>query len=71
MDIANSHLEQTVSALQSNGWKMQQHYMLMEGLVGQQQMLLSRLVKITGATGSGGAREVIKDPEELKELQEM
>ncbi|KAG6326061.1 hypothetical protein ID866_13028 [Astraeus odoratus] len=37
MDIANSHLEQIVSTSQSNGWKMQWHYMLMEGLVGQQQ----------------------------------
>ncbi|KAG6327863.1 hypothetical protein ID866_11225 [Astraeus odoratus] len=70
MDMANGHLERIASMAQSNGQKMQHHYMLMEGLVGQQQMLLSRLVKITGAAGSGGAREVIKDPEEPKELQE-
>ncbi|KAG6328513.1 hypothetical protein ID866_10576 [Astraeus odoratus] len=71
MDIANGHLEWIASTSQSNSQKMQWHYMLMEGLVGQQQMLLSRLVEISGATGSEGAGEVIKDPEEPKELQEM
>ncbi|KAG6327102.1 hypothetical protein ID866_11987 [Astraeus odoratus] len=59
MDVANGHLEKIAGASQSNGQKTQHHYMLMEGLVGQQQMLLSRLVKIVSATGSGGAREVI------------
>ncbi|KAG6326892.1 hypothetical protein ID866_12197 [Astraeus odoratus] len=70
MDVANSHLEKIVSTSQSNGWKMQQHFLLMEGLVGQQQMLVSKLVKMLGATGSGGAKEVVKGWEELKELQE-
>ncbi|KAG6328025.1 hypothetical protein ID866_11065 [Astraeus odoratus] len=70
MDIANGHLEKIAGTSQSNGQKMQCHYMLMEGLVGQQQMLLSRLVKIASATGSGGVREVIKDTEEPKEPQE-
>ncbi|KAG6327045.1 hypothetical protein ID866_12044 [Astraeus odoratus] len=54
MDIANSHLEKIVSVAQSNGWKMQWHFLLMEGLVSQQQMLVSKLVKIAGAAGSGG-----------------
>ncbi|KAG6327389.1 hypothetical protein ID866_11700 [Astraeus odoratus] len=71
MDVANGHLERIASMAQSSGWKMQCHYMLMEGLVGQQQMLLSRLVEVMGATGSGGAREVVEDPEEPKGLQEM
>ncbi|KAG6327098.1 hypothetical protein ID866_11991 [Astraeus odoratus] len=66
-----SHLEKIVGTSQSNGQKMQCHYMLMEGLVGQQQMLLSRLVEIVSATGSGGMREVVEGTEELKELQEM
>ncbi|KAG6327195.1 hypothetical protein ID866_11894 [Astraeus odoratus] len=70
MDIANGHLEQIVSAAQSNGHKMQQHHLLMEGLVGQQQMLVSRLVEIASAAGSGGAGEVIEGSEELKEPQE-
>ncbi|KAG6326479.1 hypothetical protein ID866_12611, partial [Astraeus odoratus] len=43
MDMANSHLERIASTAQSNGQKMQCHYMLMEGLVGQQQLLLSKL----------------------------
>ncbi|KAG6329021.1 hypothetical protein ID866_10068 [Astraeus odoratus] len=37
----------------------------------QQQVLLSKLVKIASTAGSGGSKEVVKDPEELKELQEM
>ncbi|KAG6327153.1 hypothetical protein ID866_11936, partial [Astraeus odoratus] len=37
MDIANSHLEKIVSAAQSNGQKMQWHFLLMEGLVLQGQ----------------------------------
>ncbi|KAG6327520.1 hypothetical protein ID866_11568 [Astraeus odoratus] len=70
MDIANGHLERIVSAAQSNSRKMQWHHLLMEGLVGQQQMLVSRLVEIASTTGSGGAGEVIEGSEELKELQE-
>ncbi|KAG6330401.1 hypothetical protein ID866_8686 [Astraeus odoratus] len=69
MDVANGHLERIVSALQSNGQKMQHHYMLMEGLVGQQQMLLSRLVELSSATGSGGAKEVVWGSEGLQETQ--
>ncbi|KAG6329144.1 hypothetical protein ID866_9945 [Astraeus odoratus] len=71
MDIANSHLEQIASALQSNGQKKQWHYMLMEGLVGQQQVLLSKLVEIMSTAGSGGSKEVTEDLEEPKEPQEM
>ncbi|KAG6326650.1 hypothetical protein ID866_12439 [Astraeus odoratus] len=71
MDVANGHLEQIASMAQSNGCKVQRHHLLMEGLVGQQQVLLSKLVEGVGAAGSGGAGEVVKDPEELKELQEM
>ncbi|KAG6328334.1 hypothetical protein ID866_10756 [Astraeus odoratus] len=67
MDVANGHLEWIASAAQSNGHKVQWHHLLMEGLVGQQQVLLSKLVEVAGATGSGGEREVIEDPEELKE----
>ncbi|KAG6330198.1 hypothetical protein ID866_8890 [Astraeus odoratus] len=37
MDVANGHLEQIASAAQSNGYKVQWHHLLMEGLVGQQQ----------------------------------
>ncbi|KAG6328410.1 hypothetical protein ID866_10678 [Astraeus odoratus] len=70
MDMANGHLEKLVSMAQSNGRKMQQHYMLMEGLVGQQQMLLSRLVELLGATGSEGAKKIAEGQEGLKELQE-
>ncbi|KAG6327824.1 hypothetical protein ID866_11265 [Astraeus odoratus] len=69
MDIANGHLEKIVSMAQSNRQKMQHHYMLMEGLVGQQQVLLSKLVKITSNAGSGRAKEVIEGQEELQELQ--
>ncbi|KAG6329603.1 hypothetical protein ID866_9486 [Astraeus odoratus] len=69
MDIANSHLEKIASAAQSNGCKMQCHYMLMEGLGGQQQMLLSRLVEITSTAGSGGSKEVAEGQEELREPQ--
>ncbi|KAG6326782.1 hypothetical protein ID866_12307 [Astraeus odoratus] len=69
MDVANSHLEKIASAAQSNGCKMQWHYMLMEGLVGQQQVLLSKLVEIASTAGSGGSKEVVKDPEELQEVQ--
>ncbi|KAG6327943.1 hypothetical protein ID866_11145 [Astraeus odoratus] len=43
--------------------------MLMEGLVGQQQVLLLKLVEIASAAGSGGSKEVDKDPEELQEVQ--
>ncbi|KAG6326434.1 hypothetical protein ID866_12655, partial [Astraeus odoratus] len=57
MDIANGHLEKIASAAQSNRRKMQCHYMLMEGLVGQQQMLLSKLVEMTSDAGSGRAKE--------------
>ncbi|KAG6330021.1 hypothetical protein ID866_9067 [Astraeus odoratus] len=49
MDVANNHLEKIVSMAQSNGWKMQCHYMLMKGLVGQQQLLVLKLVKMSGA----------------------
>ncbi|KAG6327256.1 hypothetical protein ID866_11834 [Astraeus odoratus] len=70
MDVANGHLEWIASTAQSNGRKVQQHHLLMEGLVGQQQVLLSKLVERVGAAGSRGAGEVVKDPEELKELQE-
>ncbi|KAG6326639.1 hypothetical protein ID866_12451, partial [Astraeus odoratus] len=38
MDVANGHLEQIASAVQSNGHKVQWHHLLMEGLVGQQQV---------------------------------
>ncbi|KAG6326104.1 hypothetical protein ID866_12985 [Astraeus odoratus] len=48
---------------------MQCHYMLMEGLVGQQQVLLSKLVEITSTAGSEGSKEVIEDQEEPKEPQ--
>ncbi|KAG6327136.1 hypothetical protein ID866_11953 [Astraeus odoratus] len=68
-EITNSHLEKIVSMAQSNRQKMQCHYMLMEGLVGQQQVLLSKLVEIASAAGSGGSKEVIEDQEELKEAQ--
>ncbi|KAG6326059.1 hypothetical protein ID866_13030 [Astraeus odoratus] len=69
MDVANGHLERIASMAQSNGWKMQHHYMLMEGLVGQQQLLLSKLVKIAGAMESGGAKGTTKGAEEPQELQ--
>ncbi|KAG6326621.1 hypothetical protein ID866_12468 [Astraeus odoratus] len=69
MDVANGHLEQIASAVQSNSHKVQWHHLLMEGLVGQQQVLLSKLVEGVGATGSGGAGEVVEDPEEPKEAQ--
>ncbi|KAG6327300.1 hypothetical protein ID866_11790 [Astraeus odoratus] len=69
MDVANGHLEKIASMAQSNRQKMQCHYVLMEGLVGQQQVLLSKLVEITSAAGSGGSKEVIEDQEELKEPQ--
>ncbi|KAG6329475.1 hypothetical protein ID866_9612 [Astraeus odoratus] len=69
MDMANGHLEKIASVAQSNGWKMQCHYMLMEGLVGQQQVLLLKLVEIVGAIGSGRAKEVTEDQEELQEMQ--
>ncbi|KAG6326965.1 hypothetical protein ID866_12124 [Astraeus odoratus] len=69
MDIANGHLEKIAITAQSNRQKMQCHYMLMEGLVGQQQVLLSKLVEIMSTAGSGGSKEVIEDQEELKELQ--
>ncbi|KAG6326080.1 hypothetical protein ID866_13008 [Astraeus odoratus] len=69
MDVANGHLEKLASVAQSNGHKMQRHYMLMEGLVGQQQMLLSRLVEIVGAMESGGSKGVAKGAEEPQEPQ--
>ncbi|KAG6329057.1 hypothetical protein ID866_10032 [Astraeus odoratus] len=68
MDVANGHLERIVSAVWSNSCKMQWHHLLMEELVGQQQLLVLKLVKIASTTGSGGVREVIKDQEELQEL---
>ncbi|KAG6325837.1 hypothetical protein ID866_13252, partial [Astraeus odoratus] len=71
MDVANSHLEKIASTAQSNGRKMQWHHLLMEGLVGQQQLLVSKLVEMVSTAGSGGAKEVAKDQEELKELQEV
>ncbi|KAG6326901.1 hypothetical protein ID866_12188 [Astraeus odoratus] len=67
MDMANSHLERIASMAQSNGWKMQCHYMLMEGLVGQQQLLLSTLVEIAGAVESGGAKGTTEGAEEPQE----
>ncbi|KAG6328457.1 hypothetical protein ID866_10632 [Astraeus odoratus] len=70
MDVANGHLEWIASTAQSNSRKVQWHHLLMEGLVGQQQVLLSKLVKMAGVAGSGGAREVTKGQEELKEPQE-
>ncbi|KAG6328996.1 hypothetical protein ID866_10093 [Astraeus odoratus] len=70
MDVANSHLEWIAGAAQSNGQKMQQHFLLMEGLVGQQQVLISKLVEMSGATGSERAEEVVRGSKELKELQE-
>ncbi|KAG6327078.1 hypothetical protein ID866_12011 [Astraeus odoratus] len=54
---------------ESNRRKMQQHYMLMEGLVGQQQMLLFKLVKMASDAGSGRAKEVVKGQEEPQEPQ--
>ncbi|KAG6326929.1 hypothetical protein ID866_12160 [Astraeus odoratus] len=66
MDVANGHLERIASTAQSSRRKMQWHHLLMEGLVGQQQVLLSKLVEVVGAAGSGGAREVVEDPEEPK-----
>ncbi|KAG6328217.1 hypothetical protein ID866_10872 [Astraeus odoratus] len=38
-------------------------------LVGQQQVLLSKLVEIASTAGSRGSKEVIEDQEELKEPQ--
>ncbi|KAG6330543.1 hypothetical protein ID866_8547 [Astraeus odoratus] len=35
---------------------MQWHHLPIEGLVGQQQMLVSRLVEMLSATGSGGSK---------------
>ncbi|KAG6329132.1 hypothetical protein ID866_9957 [Astraeus odoratus] len=69
MDVANGHLERIASMAQSNGQKMQHHFLLMEGLVGQQQMLVLKLVEMLGATGSGGAKGVAEGQEEPKELQ--
>ncbi|KAG6327486.1 hypothetical protein ID866_11602 [Astraeus odoratus] len=59
--------ERLVSVAQSNGCKMQWHHLLMEGLVGQQQLLVSKLVEMASTAGSGRAKEVIKDPEEPQE----
>ncbi|KAG6328414.1 hypothetical protein ID866_10675 [Astraeus odoratus] len=69
MDVANGHLERIASMSQSNSQKMQQHCLLMEGLVGQQQLLVSKLVEMVSATGSGRAKEVIREPEEPHEPQ--
>ncbi|KAG6326505.1 hypothetical protein ID866_12584 [Astraeus odoratus] len=69
MDVANGHLEKIASAAQSNRRKMQRHYMLMEGLVGQQQMLLSKLVEMASDAGSGRAKEVVEGREEPQEPQ--
>ncbi|KAG6327088.1 hypothetical protein ID866_12001 [Astraeus odoratus] len=69
MDVANSHLEKIASAVQSNGHKVQWHHLLMEGLVGQQQVLLSKLVEMAGAAGSGGAKGTTEGQEEPKEPQ--
>ncbi|KAG6327161.1 hypothetical protein ID866_11928 [Astraeus odoratus] len=69
MDMANGHLEQIASAVQSNSCKMQWHHLLMEGLVGQQQLLVLKLVKMASAAGSGGAKEVAEGQEEPQELQ--
>ncbi|KAG6327320.1 hypothetical protein ID866_11771 [Astraeus odoratus] len=41
----------------------------MEGQVGQQQLLVSKLVEMVGAAESGGAKEVTEGQEELKEPQ--
>ncbi|KAG6329462.1 hypothetical protein ID866_9627 [Astraeus odoratus] len=60
MDVANGHLEWIASTSQSNGQKMQWHHLLMEGLVGQQQMLILKLVKMSGAARSGGATGAAK-----------
>ncbi|KAG6328153.1 hypothetical protein ID866_10936 [Astraeus odoratus] len=65
-----AHDKEIWRAEKSNGRKMQWHFLLMEGLVGQQQLLVSRLVKLSGAAGSEGAKGVAKDQEELKEPQE-
>ncbi|KAG6326712.1 hypothetical protein ID866_12377 [Astraeus odoratus] len=35
MDVANGHLEQIASVVQCNSCKVQQHHLIMEGLVGQ------------------------------------
>ncbi|KAG6328151.1 hypothetical protein ID866_10939 [Astraeus odoratus] len=69
MDVANGHLEWIVSTAQSNGWKMQWHFLLMEGLVGQQQLLVLKLVEMVSTAGSGRAKEVIEDQGELQEPQ--
>ncbi|KAG6326443.1 hypothetical protein ID866_12646, partial [Astraeus odoratus] len=71
MDVANGHLERIASTAQSNGRKMQWHFLLMKGLVGQQQVLVSKLVEMAGAAGFGGAKGVAEGQEELKEPQEM
>ncbi|KAG6326282.1 hypothetical protein ID866_12806 [Astraeus odoratus] len=60
MDVANGHLEWIASAVQSNSWKMQQHFLLMEGLVGQQQLLVSKLVKMKLQGGESGGQEEIQ-----------
>ncbi|KAG6326096.1 hypothetical protein ID866_12993 [Astraeus odoratus] len=39
----------------------------MEGLVGQQQVLLSKLVEVAGAAGLGRAKEGIRGSVELQE----
>ncbi|KAG6328761.1 hypothetical protein ID866_10329 [Astraeus odoratus] len=67
MNVANGHLEWIASVVQSNGCKMQWHHLLMEGLVGQQQMLVSRLVKMLSAMESGRAKGTTKGAGELQE----
>ncbi|KAG6326708.1 hypothetical protein ID866_12381 [Astraeus odoratus] len=70
MDMANGHLDRIACMAQSNSHKVQWHHLLMEGLVGQQQVLLSKLVMMLSAEGSGEVNEVIEDQEEPQELQE-
>ncbi|KAG6330786.1 hypothetical protein ID866_8304 [Astraeus odoratus] len=69
MDVASGHLGRIASVMQSNGHKMQWHHLLMEGLVGQQQLLIRRWVELLSAAGSGGSKGVTKGAEELQELQ--
>ncbi|KAG6328462.1 hypothetical protein ID866_10627 [Astraeus odoratus] len=69
MDVANSHLEQIASTAQSNRRKMQWHFLLMEGLVGQQQMLVLKLVEMASTAGSGRAKGVSEGQEEPQEMQ--
>ncbi|KAG6325821.1 hypothetical protein ID866_13267 [Astraeus odoratus] len=45
---------------------MQCHYLLMEGVVDQQQLVVSRLVKMSDTAGSEGVKVVAKGLEELQ-----